>query len=73
MGFGPLEENIYKMADDEREKIRFFPTSLFSVLEALNQDNEYLNEVFSQNLILNWYTLKQRETEYVNSVPSPAE
>ena len=73
MGFGPLEENIYKMADDEREKIRFFPTSLFSVLEALTQDNEYLNEVFSQNLILNWYTLKQRETEYVNSVPSPAE
>ncbi|OAA29755.1 glutamine synthetase [Kosmotoga arenicorallina S304] len=73
MGFGPLEKNIYEMADNEREKIRFFPTSLEAVLEGLIKDNEYLNEIFSKNLIVNWYTLKKREAEYVNSVPSPAE
>ncbi|AKI98216.1 type I glutamate--ammonia ligase [Kosmotoga pacifica] len=73
MGFGPLEKNVYLMSYKEKESIKFFPTNLNATLNGLKKDNEYLKGIFDEKLIANWYTLKQEEARYVNSVPSPAE
>jgi glutamine synthetase len=75
MGFGPIDENIFKWTDAEREKIRALPDSLAVALRALASDFEYLlaGEVFPRDLIDVWLTRKHAEAREIQSRPHPHE
>lgn len=72
-GFGPIEANIYNMSNEDRDKIRFFPSSLEESIKGLKEDNEFLKPGFPDELIRQWIVVKEEEARYVSSVPSPAE
>ncbi|EPZ43390.1 type I glutamate--ammonia ligase [Alicyclobacillus acidoterrestris] len=76
LGFGPYDKNIYDLPAEEKEKIQAVPSSLESVLAALEEDHEYLLEggVFSKDFIRSWIHLKKTtEIEPMSQRPHPYE
>ncbi|MGD9497293.1 MAG: type I glutamate--ammonia ligase [Armatimonadota bacterium] len=74
-GFGPFDEDVVKMAPQERARIIQLPTSLSEALTALEQDHGFLLEggVFSEDLVHAWLDLKREEAAAVNVRPHPHE
>ncbi len=74
-GFGPFDEDIMRMPEDQRARIKQLPTSLADALDALEADHDFLLEggVFSEDLIQEWIALKRREVAEVNLRPHPHE
>ncbi|MFE0464264.1 type I glutamate--ammonia ligase [Kitasatospora sp. NPDC058965] len=60
----PVDKDLYELAPDEHAGVPQVPSSLGAVLEALEQDHEYLlaGGVFTPDLIETWIDLK-RTTE----------
>lgn len=76
LGYGPLDSNIYELDAKEKAKIKSVPGSLGEVLQALEEDHDFLTEggVFSEDFIQNWINLKRTtELEPVNLRPHPYE
>lgn len=73
MGYGPIDSNMYSMSEEDKKKIRFFPTTLRDTLNGLTDDKKFLLKVFPEELIEKWRKSRLEEADYVNSVPSPAE
>jgi glutamine synthetase len=75
LGFGPIDENIFKWSDAERMKIRPLPDSLSVALRALASDFDYLLEgdVFPRDLIDAWIARKSSEAREIQSRPHPHE
>jgi glutamine synthetase len=75
-GFGPIDADVYSWSEEERRKIKSFPTSLLEALQALAEDQDYLlsGGVFTQSLIDEWIRYK-RDVEYwpVRNRPHPYE
>lgn len=75
-GFGPFDENVFEMSDEERSKIRPLPASLQEALKCLEEDHEFLTApgVFSEQLIETWIrTKRERDLAPVALRPHPYE
>jgi len=74
-GFGPIDKNIFKLTDDERNNIKKCPTSLIEALKALKEDHEFLRigEVFPKDFLDIWISKKSMEYYDVRNRPHPYE
>jgi glutamine synthetase len=74
-GFGPINENIFSWSKEQRAKIKALPCSLSAAMDALEQDNDFLqtDHVFSESLITNWINTKREEEKQVSIRPHPYE
>lgn len=75
-GFGPIDDNIFAWSEEERARIKGFPTSLESALDALEDDYEFLlaGGFFSRELIERWIDFKRnKESMQVRNRPHPYE
>jgi glutamine synthetase len=75
-GFGPLDQNIYNLTEEESKRLRTVPGSLGEALDALEKDHAYLTEggVFSEDFISTWIAYKrEREVKPVEIRPHPYE
>ncbi len=74
-GFGPIDEDIFTWSAEERAKIKSLPTSLTDAIQALIEDNEFLQrgKVFDRELIDNWIRSKKAEDLQVRNRPHPYE
>jgi glutamine synthetase len=75
-GMGPLDKNIYDLAEAEYAEIRSVPGSLAEALVALDQDRAFLTAggVFNDDLIDDYLSYKMaREVDEVRLRPTPHE
>jgi len=74
-GFGPLEQNIHRLSEEERRGIPGLPPTLHEALEALERDGEFLsaNGIFPDDFVSVWTRLKWREVDAIRSAPHPGE
>jgi glutamine synthetase len=72
----PLDKDLYELEPCEAAKVRSTPGSLGEVLDALEEDYEFLLQVdvFTKDLIETWIRYKrERELAPVNLRPAPYE
>ncbi|GGD31444.1 type I glutamate--ammonia ligase [Nocardioides daphniae] len=72
----PIDKDIYELPPDEMAEIEQVPTSLGAVLDALEDDHDYLTvgNVFTPDLIETWVDYKRtQEIEPVQARPHPHE
>ncbi len=72
----PIDKDIYELPPDEMAEIAQVPTSLGAVLDALEDDHEFLTvgNVFTPDLIDTWITYKrEQEIAPVQQRPHPHE
>ncbi|MCX5396597.1 type I glutamate--ammonia ligase [Streptomyces sp. NBC_00102] len=72
----PIDKDLYELAPEEHANVQQVPTSLPAVLEALEQDNEYLQAggVFTPDLIETWIDYKRtHEIAPIQLRPHPHE
>lgn len=69
-GLGPIDTNVYT-----NQKIKFLPKNLEESLDALCQDQEFLKQgnVFTEDLINQWITIKQHDIKSIATMPHPYE
>jgi len=74
-GWGPYDFNLFRLSDEDKERIQALPKSLGAALDALEKDHGYLTAggVFPEELIGNWIKLKRSEEEELSRIPTPAE
>lgn len=74
-GFGPIDENIYELANNDDNELEFLPDTLDKALEELIKDHQFLLEgnIFSEDLIYRWVELKKEEYKTVANYPNPKE
>jgi glutamine synthetase len=75
LGFGPVDDDIFKWDAERRATIKALPTSLESAMEALEADHGFLLEggVFNDDLIERWTKQKRNEEREVRNRPHPYE
>ncbi|MFI9624382.1 type I glutamate--ammonia ligase [Streptomyces sp. NPDC052042] len=72
----PIDKDLYELAPEEHANVQQVPTSLPAVLEALEEDNEYLQAggVFTADLIETWIDYKRtHEIAPIQLRPHPHE
>ncbi|MFD6534739.1 type I glutamate--ammonia ligase [Streptomyces sp. NPDC060184] len=72
----PIDKDLYELAPEEHANVQQVPTSLPAVLDALEQDNEYLQAggVFTSDLIETWIDYKRtHEIAPIQLRPHPHE
>ena len=72
----PIDKDLYDLPADERREVRNTPGSLSDVLNALEEDHDYLLKggVFTEDTIQAWIQFKrQREVDPVALRPHPHE
>ena len=67
LGFGPVDEDIFKWSADRRAQVKALPTSLDEALDALD------GEVFSEALIGRWAARRRQDSRDVQNRPHPYE
>jgi len=68
--FGPFDSNLFDKTD-----VKFLPRNLAEALEALEDDNEFLQreKVFPSSLIQQWLKTKKEEVHAISTMPHPFE
>ncbi|GGY86038.1 type I glutamate--ammonia ligase [Streptomyces nitrosporeus] len=72
----PIDKDLYELAPEEHASVQQVPTSLPAVLDALEEDNEYLQAggVFTPDLIETWIDYKRtHEIAPIQLRPHPHE
>jgi len=72
----PIDDDLYELPEEEKKKIKSTPGSLAEVLDALEQDHDYLLEgdVFTPDLIETYIEYKRKnEVEAIALRPHPWE
>ena len=72
----PLEKDLYDLPPEEAKAIKSTPGDLGTVMDALEQDHEFLlkGDVFTADTIEAWIKYKrERELQQVNLRPTPYE
>lgn len=72
----PVDKDLYDLPPEEAINVTSTPTSLLAVLEALEDDHEFLlrGDVFTRDLIRTWITHKREQEAYpVANRPHPYE
>lgn len=74
-GFGPIDVNIFSLPEEERAHIKRLPTSLGEAVSALKEDHDFLlkGDVFDEEMIQDWVTLKTCEEYEIQIRPHPYE
>ena len=73
---GPLDKDLYDLPSEEKAKIESTPGSLAEVLDALEQDHDFLlkGDVFTRDVIENWISYKrENEVDAIRLRPHPWE
>jgi glutamine synthetase len=76
LGFGPIDANIFDWTPDQLKTIKPLPASLKQALDALADDNAFLQQggVFDDELIADWIEYKLDHEYYaVRNRPHPFE
>ncbi len=75
LGLGPYNQDLYNLSAEEGKKIAQAPKDLSEALCALEEDHDYLTtgEVFSEDQIANWITVKREEERELRKRPHPYE
>jgi glutamine synthetase len=71
----PVDENLYELPPERQEQIEQVPTSLDRVLDALEEDHDFLlkGDVFTPDLLDAYIEHKREEAEEVRLRPHPWE
>ena len=70
----PYELDVYEMPKEKlKGNISTLPKSLDEALEELESDNEYLQPVFSKELIESYIDIKKNESDMIRMMPNPYE
>jgi glutamine synthetase len=71
----PCDKNIYELSYQERQKIKNVPNSLDKAIDALEKDYDFLfkGNVFTEDLISEWISLKKKEIDAIRLRPHPYE
>ena len=72
----PIDKDLYELEPEEASSVRSTPGSLAEVLDALQEDHEWLlqGDVFTPDVVDTWLTYKrERELAAVNLRPVPYE
>jgi glutamine synthetase len=72
----PLDVDVYALSPEEAAKVKQVPGSLEAVLDALEEDHDFLlrGDVFTKDLIETWLDYKRtREVDMVRLRPHPYE
>ena len=72
----PMDKDLYDLAPEEAAEIESTPTTLLAVLEALENDHEFLlkGDVFTPDVVEKWVTYKRENEAYpVMNRPHPYE
>ena len=72
----PLDADLYELSPDEAAKVQQVPGSLDAVLDALEEDHDFLTkgDVFTQDLLETWLDYKRtNELDEVRLRPHPHE
>jgi len=74
-GYGPLDENVFELAETRNPVVDSLPASLSEALDALESDSDYLlhGGVFTKELIARWITDRKEELMRVAQTPHPVE
>lgn len=68
----PVKENLYEVTA-RHHNIKNLPKSLDEALDELESDNEWLTQVFPNELLETYIDMKRRESRTLQSYPTPAE
>ncbi len=71
----PMDKDLYELEGEEKEGLATVPGSLDEVLRALEADNDFLKQgdVFTDDLIDMYISLKQQEVDAIRLRPHPYE
>ena len=72
----PVDKDLYELPPDEAAGIPQVPGSLGEVLDALEDDQEYLTDggVFTEDLVATWISYKRaHEVDPIRLRPTPHE
>jgi glutamine synthetase len=74
-GFGPIDQDLFSLPEEERRKLRSVPHSLEESLSELQKDQAFLLEggVFTSDLIEKYIEIKRQEVDRVRLCPVPIE
>jgi glutamine synthetase len=75
LGFGPIDEDIFRWSPERLATIHALPTSLEDALQALERDRAFLHEggVFPEELVDRFVATKRAEERAVRDRPHPYE
>lgn len=71
----PIDKNLYELPPEEATGIKTVPSSLSGALDALEADHDFLmqGDVFTQDLLDAWVSIKRDEITQQSIVPTPME
>lgn len=71
----PIEKNLYTIDESERKHIPYMAQSLNEALKSLHKDHQFLtkNDVFTEDCVSTYISLRQEEDNIVNATPHPIE
>ena len=71
----PIDKDLYELPPEEHAQVPTVPGSLGAVLDALEEDQEFLlaGDVFTPDLIETWIELKRAEIQAIAMRPHPYE
>lgn len=74
-GFGPIDNNVFALSDEERRRIKLLPTSLSEACDALENDHEYLlaGNVFDAGQLADYIAHLRADDANVRNRPHPYE
>lgn len=74
-GFGPYDMNLYKLSEEDKEKVKGLPTNLVEASEALKADYDFLirDGVFTENLLNNQHKMILEDHYHIAKLPHPEE
>jgi glutamine synthetase len=72
-GFGPSDSNVPE--DSTQDKFHLLPHDLSEALDALSVDHDFLKrgDIFSDELLEQWITIKRQEIRSIGTMPHPFE
>ena len=74
-GFGPVDEDMFRMSPEDLREISSVPSSLDESLNALKNDYKFLlkGDVFTEDLLEKYTEIKREQAEEVRLCPAPIE
>ncbi|MGJ3507423.1 type I glutamate--ammonia ligase [Enemella sp. A6] len=71
----PIDKDLYELPPEEHADIATVPADLTDALQALEEDNDFLQagDVFTSDLLETWIELKQEEISSLRQRPHPHE
>jgi len=75
MGFGPIDENVFRWSKEKQATVPSLPESLEEALDALERDHDFLlaGGVFTETLLDQWVRFKRGEAADILGRPHPYE